>query len=448
MWRRIAAEMPPLIALAVPLVAGLTSATIPSLVDTAMLGGLGEAVLGAVSLTSSLLLIFYAGLYGFVGPVGVLVGQAYGAGKPDSIAQIIWHGVAIAAVAGVGSAALMLLILQILPHTGQPPEVMAVIAPYWISMSLSLVPFVMSLVFKQFFDSVERPWVGFWLVALAMGGNIFINWLLIHGNWGFPALGLLGAGLGSFAGQALALLLMAGYYAFSGSTARYRGVPIWAWGSAVAQVREGTPMAIQYLLEGGAVAMAGIMIGWLGAMELAANQIVSSVAGLLYMLPLGMAAAVTIRVAQTAGAGEEERLSPITYAALILVSVWTVGFTILLVTMGDQIAALFVSEADLIALAAITFVTVGLMQVFDGVQSVSLGALRGILDNNWPTVVSLVGYWAIGLPVSYVAGVHFENGAAGVWAGFAVGLVFASVVLVWRIRRQFRKRAKRPIAHP
>ncbi|NDJ53399.1 MAG: MATE family efflux transporter [Chloroflexi bacterium] len=442
--KRVVSEINPLISLAVPLIIGLTTSTLPGLVDTAMLSWLGAPALGAVSLTSSLLLIFYAGLYGFVGPVGILVGQAYGANQPGKVGQVIRHAIVIALLAGLISTGLMLLGLMGLPFVGQPSEVLDVINPYWISMSLSLIPYVLLLVFKQLYDAIDRPWLGLWLTLVAVVSNIFLNWLLIYGNLGFPQLGLLGAGLGSLLGQGIGLLGMILHYQFAPEMAEYRqadGEP-WSLLAFREQLREGTPMALQYVFEGGAVAVAGILIGWLGAVELAANQIVNSVSSMLYMLPLGMAGAVTIRVAQAAGAGERKRLPPITIAALGLTTLWTSAFTILLLIEGDSVATLFVSDAQLIATAALTFTAVALMQVFDGLQSVSLGALRGILDNRWPTVVSLIGYWLIALPASYVLGVALEGGAAGVWFGFAVGLVVASIMLIARIRTQFKRLAE------
>lgn len=429
------AELRPLIGLAVPLVAGLTTSTMMGLVDTYMLGPQGQAVLGAVSLTSSVLLIFYAALYGFMGPVGILVGQAFGAGRPNKIAEIVRHGLVIAFLAGLGSAALMLVGLWfILPHTGQPAEVMAVLSPYWVAMGFSLLPYTLSLVYKQFYDSIDRPWLGFLLMLLPVLTNVGLNWLLIGGNLGFPALGILGAGIGSLLASTLGVMGMALHYRLSSAAAPYRGGTPWTPRSFAEQLREGVPMSFQYLLEGGAVAVAGVLIGWLGTTALAANQIVYSVTSVLYMLPLGMAGAVSIRVSQAAGSGENGRIRSISYTALGLVSTWAALFTVMLLFAGDRIADFFVDEADVIAVAATTFVAVGIMQIFDGLQSVSLGALRGVLDNRWPTRVSLIGYWLIALPVGYTLGFIFKWGPAGFWGGFGFGLAFAAVMLLRRLR--------------
>lgn len=197
-------------------------------------------------------------------------------------------------------------------------------------------------------------------------------------------------------------------------------------------------MATQYLLEGGSAAIGGLMIGLFGAVALAANQIASSVTSILYMLPLGMSAAVSIRIAQAAGAGAPERLGAIGYAGIGLVTVWTTAFTGLLIAFGEAIAGMIVSDPVLIAAAATFFVVFALMQVIDGIQSVALGALRGILDNDWPTIVSLIAYWLIALPVAWLVAFRFGFGAPGVWAGFGAGLAVAAVALVWRFERKTR----------
>lgn len=175
------------------------------------------------------------------------------------------------------------------------------------------------------------------------------------------------------------------------------------------------------------------MIGLLGATALAANQIVFSVAGLLYLVPVGMSAAVGICVAQTAGSGETKRVRGIGLTGMALVSLWTVAFTAILATSGGWVARQFVSEADVIAAATLMFAVVGAMQIFDGVQSVGVGALRGIFDNRYPAVVSIIAYWLVSLPLSYAFGFWFEWGAPGVWAGFGCGLALAAVLLVRRL---------------
>jgi MATE family multidrug resistance protein len=434
--RRFRAEVGSLLGLAVPLIAGMLSSVIVGMTDTYFLGPLGEVPLAAVSLSTSAAIILYAALYGLMGPVGYLIGTAFGAGDAAKIAQVIRHGVVIGLGAGVLGFGAMALLLLALPYLGQPPEVLAVITPYWLCIGAVMVPFLLGFVYKQFFDAIDKPWTGVALTLVGVGLNIPLTWALVGGHLPMvPALGLVGAGLAAFISGCVGTTIMAAYFHLNPAHARYRVPSPWRKAAFMEQLREGAPMGIQYFFEGGAVAVAGMLIGLLGATALAANQVVFSVMVLLYMVPMGMSAAVGIRVAQAAGGGERHRARSIGLTGMTVVSLWTITFTVVLMTSGDWVARRFVSEADVIAIATLMFATVGAMQIGDGVQSVSVGALRGLFDNRYPTVVSLVAYWLISLPLSYALGFWLGWGAPGVWAGFGAGLVLASVLLVRRLWR-------------
>jgi len=428
----IVREVPALVSLAVPVVAGLIGATSLDTVTSYMLGPLGEVPLAACSLTLSVLVIFYAGVYGLMSAVGLMTGKAYGAGNQAEIASILRHGLAIGVAGGIVAAILMALGLLVLPYTGQPPEVLAVIAPYWLAMSALLLPFMLSIAIKQFLDSIDRPWTGALLATIPLMVDIPLSWSLIYGKLGLPALGLLGAGVSHVTSYLAGVACMLLYIGFASSMAPYCGALAFRRPAFLAQLREGAPMSFQYFLEGGAVAVVGVLMGWLGATALAANQIAFSVGGIIYMAPLGLAAAVGIRIAQAIGEGAVDRVRAIGLAGIGVTMVWMLVCGVILVVAGREIADIFVDEAPVIATTASVFLTFAFMQLFDGLQSVSLGALRGMLDNRWPTRVSLVAYWLIALPLSILFGFTFGFGVVGVWAGFGVGIAVAGCALLWR----------------
>jgi MATE family multidrug resistance protein len=305
-----------------------------------------------------------------------------------------------------------------------------------------MMPFLVGFVYKQFYDAIDKPWTGVALTLVGVVINIPLTWALVGGHLPLvPAMGLVGAGWSAFISGCAGTAIMAAHFHLTPTHAPYRVSARWSRAAFLEQLREGVPMGVQYFFEGGAVSVAGLLIGLLGAAALAANQVVFSVMVLLYMIPMGMSAAVGIRVAQAAGSGERQRARSIGVTGMTLVSVWTVAFTAVLFTSGDWVARRFVSEAEVVAIATLMFATVGAMQIGDGVQSVSVGALRGIFDNRYPTVVSLIAYWLIALPLSYAFGFWLGWGAPGVWAGFGGGLVVASVLLVrrlWRVTGQVR----------
>lgn len=426
------AEIPALVALAIPVVAGLVGSTAPAAVDSFMLGPLGEIPLAAASITQSVLVIFYACLYGMISAAGVLIAQAHGSGDPARAGSFMKHGLVVGLASGLFGAAAMAAMLILLAHAGQPPDVMAAIPAYWYTMALSLVPFTLAMVMKQFLESIERPWTGAMLSSLPLLFCIPLNWLLIHGHWGFPRMGLEGAGLATLLAFSGGFAVMLIYVRISRSLQAYRGTGRIQRNVLAEFLREGLPMSLQYLAEATSVAIAGIFIGVIGATALAANQIVFSVGVIVYMAPLGMAGAVTIRIAQAIGGNQRLRLRAIGLAGILVVTLWMLVFTVLMINYGRPLSALFVSEPVIIEAAAAMFVAIGIMQVFDGLQSVSLGALRGMLDTRWPTRISLIAYWLVALPLSAVMGFSLDLGGPGIWAGFGLGLAVAGILLLGR----------------
>lgn len=441
-WNTFRSESRSLISLAVPLIAGWLGGSFVWLINTYFLGPFGEVPLAAVSLTTSVLIILFSALFGFLGPIGYLIGTAFGAGDATKISQVIKHGAALGFIAGVIGFVFMALALFALPYLGQPPEVLEIIAPYWLLNGAVMIPFCISFVYKQFYDAMDKAWTGVALTLVSVLVNIPLAWILVSGQFGFPAWGLVGAGAASFVSACIGTAVTAAHFYWMPEHAPYRARMNWSRDAFIEQIREGVPMGVQYFLEGGAVAVAGILIGLLGATALAANQIVFSVAGLLYMIPLGMSAAVGIRVAQAAGGGEKARARTIALTGMAWVSLFTVAFTVILATSGEAVARQFVSDAPVIAIATLMFIAIGGMQIFDGVQSVGVGALRGIFDNRYPTVVSLIAYWLISLPLSFAFAFVLNWGAPGVWTGFGAGLVIASVLLVRRLFRMTRVTAE------
>ena len=439
---RAGREVRSLLRLAAPLVAGLSLSTGVMLVDTAMLGPLGAVPLAAVSLTTSVIIIFWAALYGFAGPVGLYAGRAYGAMDAPGIGHVARHGFVLALIAGSGGALLMAAVLPLLPYIGQPDDVLAVMGPYWLCLSASMAPFTVTMAAKNLLDATERPWTSVALTTVPVGINVFLNWVLIYGNLGAPALGLTGAGIASLVAQTVGAIVICAWARHAPATRAWWGTPRWERAAFGRLWREALPMTTQYFLEGASVAVAGVLIGLFGTVALAGNQVAMSVGATLYMLPMGMAGAVSIRVAQAVGGREHRRIAPIGFAGLGVVTVWMGAIALLFLTSGATIAGWFVDDAAVIAAAASIFFVYGLMQLADGVQSVSLGALRGLLDNVWPTRVSLIAYWLVALPLGTLLGFGAGWGAAGIWAGFGVGLLGASVALLRRFLQQTRQRLR------
>lgn len=192
---RLAGDLRSLFALAVPIVAGLVCSALMGLVDSAVVAPLGNAALGAVSLTSSVMLIFIAALYGLLSAIGVLAAQAYGAGDRAAVAGQCRAAWRLAIAGGLAAAALMAGVWIVLPAVGQPPQVLAVMAGYWAWSAATLLQLALLFATKQLFDAIDRPWCALAVLAAAVPLNAVLSAWFVHGGLGLPALGLTGAGL-------------------------------------------------------------------------------------------------------------------------------------------------------------------------------------------------------------------------------------------------------------
>ncbi|MEL7434295.1 MAG: MATE family efflux transporter [Chloroflexota bacterium] len=289
---------------------------------------------------------------------------------------------------------------------------------------------------------MDKAWLGVAFSFLSVTINIPTNYLLIHGIGSWEGLGLLGAGIASFLSLGAAFVAATLYWQFGSAMAEVRRSAIASLNEVVFQFKEGFPPALGYIANGGAYSLAGLMLGWFGATALAANQVVGSVSSVLYMLPLGMSAAVAIRVGQAVGASEVKRLNPIATAAIGVVIVWMGAATLGLLIAGPVIANTLADDMDVVTLATSMFVVVAAMQIMDGVQSTGFGMLRGIMDNRWSVIITLVGFWLVALPAAYIFGFVWNFGPNGVWIGYGVGLLPIAVALPVRFAMLTRQHGK------
>ena len=422
------AEFWPLIRLAVPLMVGFAAALLIGVVDTAMLSPLGTAPVAAAGITTAVLIILVSALWGVVTVMSVQISQAQGAEDPARVALALRSGLLLCLTGGGAAALIMLAIYPLLGPLGQPEEVLAILLPYWISMAVWILPFTLFFGLKALFDAVDRPWTAVGLSYLGVLFNVPANYAFIH----MLEMGLLGAGLASILSQSVSLA--AGWWVLrrAADLAAYRQRVATAWADVWAQSKEAAPICLGYAGEGGAYAVVGVMIGWLGAEALAAHQIVNALAGIAYMIPLGMAGAVSIRVGQAVGAGGGARLRPILTASFVIITIWQGLTAILFIAGGRWMAETMSVDPVVIDLAMTLFIIVAMLQIADGYQGAALGALRGMSDMTWPTVITLAAYWPLALPASYLFGFTLGWGAVGIWVGYTLGLIVAAAALPWR----------------
>jgi MATE family multidrug resistance protein len=441
-------EIRPTLTLAAPIIVGQVSQMLMGVTDSAMIGHAGTVPLAASAFGNNIFSIFYILGIGLMLPVSIYVARARGAQQPAEAAEYLRHGLVLAVGFGVLEMLVMFLLGTQLHRFGQPPEVLAIVAPFYVLFAASIVPVLIYLVLRQFAEAMGHPWVPMFIMLGGVGLNALLNWVFIYGNLGVPALGLTGAGISTLASRSLGALViflwLRRYPAVRAAWPDRAGVKSRAWLAPLSRVRFremlgiGLPASGMLLFEVTAFSFSGIMIGWLGAVPLAAHQIAMTCASLAFMFPLGLSIAAGVRVSHAVGAGERARLRPIGFGTLALGLAVMATFAIAFGTAGRTIAGWFVPDPAVIVLAAQLLVVAAFFQLADGVQVIAAAVLRGITDVKIPAVITLVAYWVLALPLGYGLGIAGPLGAAGVWIGIAGGLTFAAVFLTVRYARLTR----------
>ena len=430
--RAIVSEVPSLLRLAVPVIVGLISVTLMGVVDTLMIAPLGTGALAAIGLATSALIIVYSGLFGLLSVVAVAMAQAHGAKDQRALAAHLTSGMVLATLAALAVAGAMVLAFPGFSLLTSSPAVLDALFPYWCAVAAMTLPYALFGVFRGLYNAIDRPWAAVWIGLAGVALNIPLNWLLIYE----ADLGLLGAGLASFAAKSMTLLIAAWHWRHAPGMAAHRQTARLNWAHMLRHVKEGVPVSLGSLGEGSAYAATGLMMAWFGAAALAANQVVHSIGAIMYMVPMGMTAAVAIRMGQAVGAREVSRYRSIFLAANGVVLAWAALVFAPLLAFRDDIAGALSTDLEVIALAVPMFVTMAFIQFADGLQSIALGALRGQTDNRVPNAITISVYWAVALPLAYAVGFVLGLGPSGVLAGYAIGVLTAALLLQVRFWRR------------
>jgi len=272
------------------------------------------------------------------------------------------------------------------------------------------------------------------IIVLGVGLNAFCNWLLVFGHLGCPALGLLGSGIATLSARLFTVLAIVLWLRFSADFARLREAPWSGWERArfVRLFYLGLPAGVMLLFETGAFGATALMMGWLGAVPLAAHQLALSFAATTFMVPLGLSLAVSLRISRAHGEGRTAAARAIGLGALLAGLIAMLSFAALYTFAGSLITSTFSPVREVSSLAAQLLIVAAIFQVFDGAQVIGVGALRGLTDVRVPAALTFAAYWLLALPLGYGLAFHTRLGPRGLWVGLAAGLAAAALSLVWR----------------
>lgn len=435
MWRR---ELRALVVLAVPVVLSELGWMAQGVVDTIMVGKLGPAAIGAVALGNAV--CYTPSLFGIGLLLGLdtLVSQSYGRKDYDGCHRWLAQGLYLALIVAPLIMVSVWLASFGYSRFGISPEVAHPAATYLRVLNWGTLPLLVYGGCRRYLQGVGQVRV----VTLTFVGANLLNWLgnwvLIYGHWGAPPMGVNGSALSTVLARVFMALSLLG---FAWRYERRRGHPLfqhWAGPSAAAikhLVRIGAPAAGQILLEVGAWNLATLAAGWLTPVALATHQIALNYAALTYMVPLGVSAAAAVTVGHAVGAGDTARARRAGWLAIALGTGFMLLAAIAFLVAPRPLIALYTTDPQVMAVGPGLLLLAAAFQIFDGIQTVSTGALRGLGETRAPMLANLIGYWVLGLPLGLSLCFLLKWGIYGLWIGLTLALVVIATTLILRWRR-------------
>jgi MATE family multidrug resistance protein len=435
------AEVRPTVRLALPLVLAELGWMSMAIVDTMMVGRLPNSAvaMGAVSLGSAVFMVLALFGEGLLLGLDTIVAQAFGAGKREDCHRSLFNGVYLSIALTPPLAAPVWLLARLFSSSGVDAEVAALAVPYTKALAFGLLPLLLYFAVRRCLQAMNmvRP------VALALLTanivNALGNWMLIYGKWGAPAMGTVGSGWSTAIARVYMAAVLIGYLFWYDQKHRTEllKTPV---DVDLRRIRRlialGIPAALQFTLESGVFALVTALIARLGAVPLATHQIALNTVAFTYMVPLGIASAAAVRVGQAIGRKDAQRAGAAGGTAIFIGASFMTLAGVVLLVMPRSIARIYTTDQTVIRNTAALLAAGAAFQLFDGIQTVATGALRGAGDTRTPMLCHFTAYWIIGLPLGAWLCFRRGWGALGLWVGLSLALILIGIVLlfVWRGR--------------
>lgn len=428
--------------LGIPLVLAQLCMMAMSLTDAIIVGrGVGTESLAALSFGLNFMNIPFIALYGLSSATSVYIAHAFGSGKTDELPSILRHGIIICIIMAVAVAGFMLCFfehLDMVGYLGQPKELMPIARPYVYLYSAAFVFQICAGNCRAYCESQNRPWLPFYVILGTIFLNAILDYGLVYGVFGLPRMGLVGAGLATmlcamvqFFGLIVVILRNGTLHL----TLRQLMRPTLDRFFVKKHLKIGVPTAFQIGVEIGAMSVMAMFAGKLSTTTLAAHHVTMQIVGFLFMIPMGMSFAVSIRVSQAAGAQDRASVLRVCRSGMTFALLWMSVSAITLLSLHDYIPMIFTHDAAVIKIASGFLIIAGFFQIFDGMQCTAIGALRGLRDVNKPMVMVIAIYWLVEMPLGWVLCFKTPIGANGIWLGMLVGLGLAAAFLTTRLGR-------------
>ena len=428
--------------LAYPVMLSMLGQVMTGVADSVMVGWTGATPLAASSFANiffSVILFFGVGVSYAITP---LVAEAEGANDESRIIAILKNGTLINVAVGFILVGLVFLAEPFMIYMGQPEEVVTLGVPYLSIIAVSIIPTMIFQTYRQFGEGLARTRMAMVIVIASNLLNILLNYVLIFGKYGFPELGLNGAGWATLIARCvMALSMMLYVYYGRRFTAFRQGFSMGNYSSALVSkmLHIGLPAGSQFIFEAGAFGLSAIMMGWLGTTALAAHQIAINLATISYMTTSGLGAAATIRVGIFLGQRDKRNLRGAAFSMILMGVCLMMAWALLFILGRYFLPSLYIDDPEVIKFTASLLIIAAFFQLSDGIQVVCAGALRGLQDVKIPSLLIFVAYWVIALPLGYWLAFPLGLGVNGIWIGLFVGLTLTAIAMVIRFNRLSKK---------
>jgi MATE family multidrug resistance protein len=431
-----------------PIIAAQLAQVSMGCVDTVMAGRLSAADLAAVAVGASLWMPICVLGIGIMVSVSPTVAQSYGAGNIDAIGGHVRQGLWLSQLVGIVAFFAVRACIPILSWLEIDPAIVPTASRFLDAISWGVPAIGAFTALRGFSEAVSRPRPVMAISLLGLAANIAGNFIFMYGLLGMPRLGAVGCGVASAIVMWLMPASLALWIVCDPYYRRFAPLSRWEWpdwGQIVDLFKLGSPIGICLFMEGSMFSTVSLLMGRLGAEIVAGHQIALNVASVTFMVPLGIANAITVRVGQAIGAGSipDARRSGFVGAGLALAFMTVTAATIM--TFPHGIATLYTQDTRVHAVAVQLLAMAALFQVFDGLQVAGAGALRGAKDTAIPMGITILAYWGLGLPLGYWLGIEQNRGPQALWIGLTAGLVAAALMLngrFWLLTRRLQRMPK------
>jgi MATE family multidrug resistance protein len=438
----LAAELAETIRLSAPMALTQLGQIAMMTTDLAFIGRLGDQAVAAAALGHTVFFISFTFGLGLVAAVAPLAAQAFGARDPRQVRRAVRTGLWAALLVSIPTMILPLRGEQILLALGQAPDAARLGQEYLFGLVWGIAPALWFIAIRGFMGAVNRPEPVLWITLAAVPANALLVYLLLYGNWGFPRLGLFGAGLATTVVNAVTFLAGLWFVMWRRPFRKYHILArLWRidWPLLRKLIVIGAPISLSMLMEYGLFSSAALLMGLIGTAALAAHQVALQVTAILFMVPLGIGMAATVRVGHAVGRNDADAIRRAGYLALWLGIALATLFTIIVIFWRVQIAEVFfghgATSATTIDLTATLLVVGTTYFITDAIQTIVAGALRGLNDTRVPLMLAVVSYWFIGFTMACLLGFKTGLGAVGVWIGLSCGTAVYAAALILRFRR-------------